>query len=219
MPYISLFIETTGCTRLRKPVTMAKMQFYWAFLWRWGWILTFQSSIIRGKRPLCRNGSSAPLLHLTWTLLLWRFDVSIKIVHLVAVKRTLLRAAPNIRVIVEETGLFCRRRADLFHCVHPEWHQEVLFYVLSIRSISVVCSPRLCGLWTCFMGWQQWLLHNQGSGNNPPVLKSSFSLEMESFNSGTVCVCLCGGLNALCLPINKDSEGRVHIYKRLQTLC
>lgn len=65
------------------------------------------------------------------------------------------------------------------------------FCVLSICSVSVVCSPWLCGPWTCFMGWQQWLLHNQGSGNNPPVLKSSFSLGMDSFDDGAVCVYVC----------------------------
>lgn len=96
-----------------------------------------------------------PILQLTWIVLRFlvcRFDVCIKIVHLVSVKRTLVQLASNIRVIVEETGLFCCCCVDLLQCIDPEWHQEVLFYVLSIRSISVVCSPRLCGPWTCFMG-------------------------------------------------------------------
>lgn len=121
------------------------------------------------------------------------FDVCIKIVHLVAVKR-------NSGSTGIEHPRYCRRSlvvlllllcSFFFERIDPEWHQEVLFCVLSIRSISVACSPRLCGPWTSFMGWQQWLLHNQGSGNNPPVLKSSFSLEMESFSDGTVCVCVC----------------------------
>lgn len=76
-----------------------------------------------------------PLLPLTWIVLhvlVCSFDVCIKIVQSVAVKRTL---ALNIRVIVEQTGLFCCCCVDLFQCIDPEWHQEVLFCVLSLSAL------------------------------------------------------------------------------------
>lgn len=49
---------------------------------------------------------------------------------------------------------------------------------------------------------------------------------MESFND-SVCVYVGGwvvvggrtGLNPLCLPLNKDTEGRVLTYKHFQALC
>lgn len=63
--------------------------------------------------PLTINLDRAPFL-------VCGFDVCIKIVHLVALKRTLVRLALNIRVIVEETGLLCCCFVDLFMCIDPE---------------------------------------------------------------------------------------------------
>lgn len=132
-----------------------------------------------------------PRLYLTWIAVqFWSAALLLSTTqaHLVTVKRTGIEH-PHCRqkIWVVLLLLFC-------------WSLSV-YRLWKAAGSSVFCLsalflwfalPRLCGLWTCFMGWQQWLLHNQGSGNNPPVLKSSIKLEMESFNDGTVCVSLCG---------------------------
>lgn len=138
--------------------------------------------------PVSYNLSSIRVRHAL--ILLYCFDVFLKTVRLVAVQRTLVPQLPNFRIIVKETYLFCHHCLDFIQRIVLEWHQEVLFYVLSTHSNSMACVPWLCGLGACFIAWQQWLLHNEGSGNNPPVLKSSFRPEMESLSDGTVCVVL-----------------------------
>lgn len=67
---------------------------------------------------LCYTTSSINMAHALF--LVSSFDVCIKIVHLVAVKRNLVWLALNIRVIVKETGLFCCCCVDLFQCIDSE---------------------------------------------------------------------------------------------------
>lgn len=132
-----------------------------------------------------------PRLYLTWIAVqFWSAALllSTTLAHLVTVKRTGIEH-PHFRqkIWVVLLLLFCWSLSEY----RPWKAAGSSVFCLSVLFLWFAL-PRLCGPWTCFMGWQQWLLHNQGSGNNPPVLKSSIKPEMESFSDGTVCVSLCG---------------------------